>query len=127
MKKNCFSCEYYGKCAVTQSICPDWSGKKPTKPSLDIMNFNLTWQYLNFKSIWTLLSEVTKKDFAKQNEKAFKKWYNRDWSLPLKDHLEVNENYLKGRSVEAIVEEATNTAYNSSLEAIQEQPDEEKR
>ena len=123
MKKNCFSCEYYGKCAVTQYICIDWSNKKPTKPSLDIMNFNMTWQYLNFKSIWRLLSTITKKDFTKQNETAFKKWYNRDWSTLLKDQIEVNNKYLNGRSVETIVEEATNTAYTTSLESI----DEEKR
>ena len=127
MKKNCFNCEFYGKCAVTQSICTDWSNKKPSRPSLDIMNFNLTWQYMNFKSIWTLLSDITKKDFSKQNEKAFKKWYNRDWSIPLKEQIDVNNKYLNGRTTEEMVEEATNIAYNTSLDKMKEQMDEEKR
>lgn len=123
MKKRCFTCEYYGKCAVTQHICSDWSNKKPTKPSLDIMNFNMTWQFINYKSIWKLLSDCIKQESIRnallnKHEKSFKKWYNRDWTIPLKDQIEVNDKFLSGRTIEEVVDESSDIAYKNSIEDL---------
>ena len=83
MKNNCFNCEFYGRCAVNQNICNDWSNKLSTKPVLDILNFNTKWQYVRYMSIYRFLLNITTHStlnewLINKHEKSLKKMYNRN-------------------------------------------------
>ena len=123
MKKNCFTCEYYGRCSVNQKDCPDWSNKKSSKPVLDILNFNRNWQYINYVTFWKLLSNKIEREsihtwLLDMHNKSFKKWYNKDWHLILEDQLEINRKFLCGKSVDTFIDEASEIAHTNSIEQI---------
>ena len=97
MSKNCYNCIFYGKCAVENYKCPDWTiFNWLAKPSLNISGFNMNWLKLH------------------------KTWYRKfDKSLMVKRH-EINDNYLKGKVIGEYLELIENDMRILALEKIGE-------
>lgn len=95
MKKNCYNCKFYGKCAIENYSCPDWViFNNDLIATLNISGFNINWM------------------------KIHKKWYRKFDLKLISIRHEINQKFLQGQKVETFIETLENKIHNQAMEEI---------
>jgi hypothetical protein len=94
MKNSCYTCNYYGKCAVQVKSCPDWKEWDKETIVLSLDQFNGMWLGLH------------------------KKWYEKYDPKLLKDRQDTIALYLAGKTEKQIVDELSATIGEEVLKEL---------
>lgn len=117
-KRDCSTCDHYGKCDVGVESCADWSPFAGATVTLNILDFDSRWRSRHARSAWKSLMAIfpEKKDgkLHRLHELAIRP--SPEDELLMDARIEANAKFLAGKTEETLLKSLEGTAYLGALE-----------
>lgn len=117
-KRDCSTCDWYGKCDISVESCQDWLPFGGTTVTLNVEDFDRAWRRRHVRSAWKSLLAVFPEQkggkLHRLHEKAIQPTVEEE--LEMDARRETNARFLAGKTSDAKLKELEGLAYDGALE-----------
>lgn len=118
-KRDCSTCDHYGKCSVESESCADWAPFMGKTASLDVVGFDKRWREAHVRTAWEALMSVVpngreNKTLARLHAKAILP--DPEEEALMDARIEANARFLCGKKEEELLAQMEGDAYQGALE-----------
>lgn len=121
-KRDCSTCDGYGKCDIGVESCVDWRPFGGVTVTLNVEDFDRVWRRRHVRTAWKSLLAVfpEQKDgkLHRLHEKAIQPTPEEEAEMEAR--LEANARFLAGKTSESMLKELEGTTYEGALEEVKQ-------